>query len=203
MMFKFRRIFLALSFLLASSELASGKDYTEIADSGDRIETPAYSILPPREAGWMYLLENPIKIHFGKAGSKIGQSFTGLVSMSRMPAFETEEEFFDALSKQRARDGNDSRFKDLVNDEKSALVDGFLRFSFYKKYQDYGANNLPGGSAYLVIEDYGVSFQHPYNPGVAVTVALSQRAKPEDLRDDFEALAKEFISSIEFRDFIE
>lgn len=89
-------------FLLVDSCLASGAGFTEVTDLDNRIETPAYSILPPQEAGWMYLRENPIKLSFGKLGPLESQSFSGMVSMSRMPVVETQEEFFVAISKQRA-----------------------------------------------------------------------------------------------------
>ncbi len=203
MKFRKSRYLLSFAVILLFGIAANSADYIKVVSLGDRIETPAYSILPPQEAGWSYVKENPIKVSFGKIGDKEGQSFSGMVGLSRMPQVNSKKEFFDAISAQRGRDSKDSRFEDLQNETSASIENGLYIFHFYKKYKDYGANNLPKSSPYLVIEDIGSILQHPNNRGVAVTITLSQRSLPSDLLSSFNTLARGFVSSIEFRDFNE
>jgi hypothetical protein len=175
--------------------------YSKIQNFSERIETPVYSVLPPQEPGWNYYQENPIKLTFGRLGNEEGQSYAGHVVVSRLADVNNKEEFFKLLSKQRARDAGNTRYEDLVNEETVEVKDGNYIFRFHTKYKDFGANNLPKNAKYLVIEDYGVGFQHPFKKNIVVTIALSQRASPSDINNNFSVLANKFISSIEFYDF--
>jgi len=44
-------------------------------------------------------------------------------------------------------------------------------------------------------------YRHPENPNVGITIALSQRSKPEDPAKGFKELTNEFIKSAEFKSF--
>lgn len=79
-----------------------------------------------------------------------------------------------------------------------SVEDGIWVVRFHIKYKDFGAANLPPLTPYLVIEDLGATFRHPEYSGVAVTVALSQRSLPEAPLENFEAVAKRLIKSVQF-----
>jgi len=182
---------------------AHSADPIEITSLDNRIETPAYSVLPPQEPGWSYFRETPIKLYFGRIGEKDGQSFTGMIVVSRSPHVKSAGEFLNAVSKQRARGSDDPRYQDLINDETVDIEAGLYTVRFHSKYKDFGAVNLPDATDYLIVEDFGAVIRHPTNQTVAVTIALSQRSKEDDLSPNLKVLAEQFISSMELKDFEE
>jgi hypothetical protein len=151
-----------------------------------------------RGSGWMQLREHAGKVHLGKLGAASGQSFSGMVVLTRLPTLKSKEEFFELVSGQRARDSDDPRFEELTKDEATSVEDGVWVFRFHVKYKDLGANNLPAGAGHLIVEDFGAVFRHPNEEGVAVSVSLSQRSMPQDVDETFEQLAEDFLSSVEF-----
>lgn len=175
--------------------VASASDYTQITDTNARIDTAGVSLLPPQEKGWAYKRTHPARTEFGKLGVKDGQSFSGMVVLSKLPSIKTDEEFLQIISKQRNRDSKDPRYEDILNEEKLSNQKNTRAVFFYKKYKDFGANNLPTASSHLIIEDIGTIFQHPDKKNIAVYIALSQRSKPEDVNESFKELALEFIKN--------
>lgn len=195
-----RRFTLALATIsiLACGRVPKGDEYVELRDPNERIDVVLASVLPPSGSGWMQLREHAGKVHLGKLGAASGQSFSGMVVLTRLPTLKSKEEFFELVSRQRARDSDDPRFEDLTKDEATSVEDGVWVFRFHVKYKDLGANNLPAGAAHLIVEDFGAVFRHPNEEGVAVSVSLSQRSMPQDVDETFEQLAEDFLSSVEF-----
>lgn len=175
--------------------LASASDYTQITNTNLRIDVAGVSLLPPQEKGWAYIRTHPARTEFGKLGAKEGQSFSGMVILSKLPNLNSDKEFLELISAQRSRDSGDARYEDILNEEIIANVKNTRAVRFHTKYKDYGASNLPISSAYLVIEDIGIILQHPDNKNIAVSIALSQRSKPEDANAAFVELALEFIKN--------
>jgi hypothetical protein len=169
------------------------------AGAAERIDVMLASVLPPSGSGWTQFREHPGKVSLGKLGAASGQSFAGTVLLTKLPALKSKEEFFALVSRQRARDSSDTRFEDLVRDETVSIHDGVWVVRFHVKYKDFGANNRPKTAHYLIAEEFGAVFRHPFEDGVAVYVALSQRSLPQDLDESFEKLAKKFVASVEFR----
>jgi hypothetical protein len=144
-------------------------------------------------------MENPAKAHVAKLGDADGQSYAGLVGLSRLPELSLTQEFLELASRQRERDSGNPRYEDILVEEKVSSENGIWVFRFHIKYKDFGATNLPESDGYLIIEDFGASFRHPFDKGVAVNVALSQRSRPGDANLDFKQLADEFVSSTKFQ----
>jgi hypothetical protein len=172
---------------------------TGIIDPTERISVVLASVLPPQEAGWHYSREHPGRVTIGKIGELPGQSFSGMVVLSSLPPMQSQEEFLQLVSSQRARDSGDPRYEDLLSEESVSNENGIWVVRFHTRYKDFGARNSPPSAGYLVIEDVGAVFRHPVEMGVAITVALSQRSMPEDALIDFAARAESFIDSIEFQ----
>lgn len=175
--------------------ISSASDYVQITDTNLRIDAAGVSLLPPQEKGWVYKRTHPARTEFGKLGEKEGQSFSGMVVLSKLPNIKSDEEFLQIILKQRSRDSKNSRYEEIANEEILSNQKNTRAVFFYKKYKDFGANNLPITSSHLIIEDVGTIFQHPDKKNIAVNIALSQRSKPEDVNESFKELALEFIKN--------
>jgi hypothetical protein len=171
----------------------------QLAGQAERIDVMLASVRPPSGSGWTQVRDNPAKVSLGKLGAASSQSFAGTVVLTRLPPLRSKEEFLTLVSRQRARDSNDTRFEDLVRVETVSAQDGVWMVRFHMKYKDFGASNRPKTAPYLIVEDFGAVFRHPFENGVAVNVALSQRSLPQDLDEAFERVANDFVGSVEFR----
>jgi hypothetical protein len=188
---------LAAVSILGCGGLSKEGERTALPDLSRRISLGLASVLPPGGSGWS-LKRAPARITFGKLGTVPSQSFSGMVVLARLPVLNSKEEFLDWNVRERARDSGDPRYKDLVTNDTVAIEDGVWAFRFHTKYEDSGATNLPAGTHHLVVEDIGAVFRHPFESGVAVYVALSQRSTPQGSDETFERVAREFLGSVEF-----
>lgn len=175
-------------------DLAS-QTFTQITDKSERIEMLGVSLLPPQEDGWHIIRRHPGRAEFGRLGENGGQSFSGMVVLSKLPDVTTEEQFRALISAQRQRDSSNSRFENVSNEETLSHEKGALAVRFRTKYKDFSAVNSPASSKYLIVDDIGIIIQHPANKNIAVFIALSQRSKPMDASESFEQLALEFIAN--------
>jgi len=123
-----------------------------------------------------------------------------MVVLSKLPDFNTKEEFLHIFSKQRKRKISNQRFENLLNEEKLVPNSKIMKIMFHTKYKDFEAKNLPSSMEYLIVEDFGATFRHPHNKNIAVTLALSKRTIDEDSDANFKKLADEFLSSVTFKE---
>jgi len=172
--------------------------YVEIVDSTKRIDVSLATVRPPSGPGWHLSRIHPGSVSLGKLGSVDSQSFSGLVVLSRLPRLSSKEDFLEFVSRQRARDSGDLRYQDILNIETVGVENGIWVIRFHMKHKDFGAANRRSNTPYLVVEDYGAVYQHPYYKDVAVNVALSQRSAPEQMDAAFAQFAEAFINSVEF-----
>ena len=186
--------FIAL-WLTVSPLAVLASDLTLIVDLNERINVAGVSLLPPQEKGWKYIKKHPARTEFGRLGANSSQSFTGMVVLSRLPDIKSKSEFYNLMSKQRSRDSSDTRYESILNKENISKEKDTIAFRFHTKYKDFGANNKPSSSGYLIIEDFGIILQHPKDKNIAVYIALSQRSLPSDSNANFEKLALEFINN--------
>ena len=119
---------LLITFLLCSicGCKTNNSNLTKITDQRTRLEALGVSLLPPQEDGWHYAKIHPARIEFGKIGNQKGQSFAGMIVLSKLPDVGSEKEFLDVISKQRKRDSGNPRYEDLLNDydnETTKLMD--------------------------------------------------------------------------------
>jgi hypothetical protein len=184
--------------LFGTSCSAGATPPVDAFDQAGRISVTLASVAKPAGPDWSYSRDHPGRVSFGRLGGDSAQSLSGMVVLSRLPPLESQAEFLKLVSKQRSRDSADSRFEDIVREELVAIDQGIWVVRFHIKYKDFGATNLPPLARYLVIEDLGATFRHPEHSEVAVTVALSQRSRPEAPFENFEALAEGLIKSVRF-----
>ena len=92
---------------------SSAPKYTKINNLDNRIEIVGVSVLPPQEFGWHYYKEHQGKVILGKTGSKLGETYTGIVVLSKLPDFDTKEEFLHIISKQRKLESKSQRYRSL------------------------------------------------------------------------------------------
>lgn len=189
-------------FLLATTcgSMANDLNLTEIKDPTARLEVFGVSMLPPQENGWHYEKLTPGKIEFGKVVSK-EKSFVVLVSLSRLPKFESKEDFIKFLSDQRQRNTGNPRYETVINDEAFSEEKETPALRFHTKYKDKGSPHLPKGKEAFIVEDYGIFCRHPKAWGVSVNIVFSQRALEGEERTDWEQVANEFIQNVQFIDF--
>ena len=168
---------------------------TEIVNQNDRLEASGITVLPPQENGWYFVQKSNESIEFFKP-SLNGQFFTGRVQLSPLPDLNSEEEFVELLWQQGSKSPQQKlRYRYTVNEKIPSTEKGTLGVRFHSKYKDFGVTHF--GSAYYQVEDFGVTFQHPDNNNIAVTIVLSQRSRAGDFIENFDALAEEFISNLE------
>jgi hypothetical protein len=182
--------------------MANTPNLTEIKDPSARLEIFGVSMLPPQEDGWHYEKLTPGKIEFGKVVSK-EKSFVALVSLSRLPEFESKEDFMKFLSDQRQRNTGNPRYETLMNDEAFSEEKETPALRFHTKYKDKASLHLPKGKEAFIIEDYGIFCRHPQVFDVSVNIVFSQRALEGEERTDWEKIANEFIENVEFIEFPE
>lgn len=201
MKMKTQLILVAFSLVSICGCMANDLNLTEITDQTNRLEIYGVSMLPPQENGWHYEKLTPGKIEFGKAISK-EKSFVIQVSLSRLPAFESKEEFIKFLSEQRQRNTGDPRYETLINDETFSEEKKCPALRFHTKYKDKKSPYLPKGAEAFIVEDYGIFCMHPKGGGdVSANIVCSQRSLEGDERTDWEKLANQFIQNVEFVDF--
>ena len=163
--FKHMVIFCFLTAIFVSPNISMGvqaqaSEKISITNSNERIEIFGVSMLPPYEDGWDYEKLTPGKIKFEKAISKEA-SFVILVSLSRLPAFESKAEFMKFLSDQRQRNTSKSDYEILINDEAFSDEKRCPALRFHTKYKDKLSPYLPTGETAFVVEDYGIFCMHP------------------------------------------
>jgi hypothetical protein len=193
---------LALSLLLLSSTgcLAQSPERISITNTSERIEIFGVSMLPPQESGWQYEKLNPAKIEFAKGHNKEA-SFIVYISLSKLPNFESKEEFMNYLSEQRQRNTGNPLFENILNTEEFSEEKETPSMRFHTKYKDKGSPHLPKGYDYYISEEYGIFCRHPKAWNVSVNIVCSQRTVPDQERADWKEFADEFIKNVEFIDF--
>jgi hypothetical protein len=198
---KLTKLILCLLLVSNTGCLAKSPEKISITNSNERIEIFGLSMLPPQEDGWFYEKLTPGKIEFGKAISK-EKSFVIQVSLSRLPAVESKEEFIRVLSDQRQRNAGNPRYETLINDEIFSEEKKVPALRFHTKYKDKGSPHLPKGEAAFIVEDYGIFCMHPKGGGdISANIVCSQRSLEGKERTDWEKVANEFIQNVEFIDF--
>ncbi len=192
---------LCLLLLSSTGCLAQSPERISVTNTSERIEIFGVSMLPPQEDGWSYEKLTPGKIEFGKAISK-EKSFVIQVSLSRLPAVESKEEFMKLLSDQRQRNTGNPRYETLINEETFSEEKKCPALRFHTKYKDKKSPYLPKGKEAFVVEDYGIFCMHPKGGGdISANIVCSQRSMEGEERADWEKVANEFIQNVEFIDF--
>jgi len=192
----------ALSLLLLSSTgcLAQSPERISVTNNSERIEIFGVSMLPPQEDEWSYEKLTPGKIQFAKGNNKEA-SFIVHISLSKLPNFESKEEFMNYLSEQRQRNTGNPRFENTLNTEEFSEEKETPSMRFHTRYKDKGSPHLPEGEPYYISDEYGIFCRHPKAWGVSVNIVCSQRTIPNKERLDWKSFADEFIKNVEFIDF--
>jgi hypothetical protein len=190
-----------LGLLLLSNAgcLAQSPERICVTNTSERIEIFGVSMLPPQESGWQYEKLNSAKIEFAK-GNK-DASFIVYISLSKLPNFESKQEFMNGLSEQRQRNTGNPRFENILNTEEFSAEKETPSMRFHTIYKDKGSPHLPKGAPYYITEEYGIFCRHPKAWNVSVNIVCSQRTIPGGERLDWKAVADEFIKNVEFMDF--
>jgi len=191
---------LCLLLLSNTGCLAQSPERISVTNSSDRIEIFGVSMLPPQESGWQYEKLSPAKIEFAKGHNKEA-SFIVYISLSKLPSFESKEEFMTYLSEQRQRNTGNPRFENILNTEEFSEEKETPSMRFHTKYKDKDSPHLPKGEPYYITDEYGIFCRHPKAWGVSVNIVCSQRTIPNRERLDWKSLADEFIKNVEFIDF--
>lgn len=193
--------FLLLVILTPIYGCATRSEYTKIDLPKEEIKIEGLSLLPPEGREWFYKKEHSGSLIFGKLGNDKDQSVAGMAILSKLPEIKSKDEFLAIVSKQRSREPSPARFELVSNTEtiSDERVDFCVRFHTIQK--DYGANNLPPMSGFLIVEDIGLICRHPYNKKIGVTIALSQRTKQNNKISNFKSIANEFVQNSKFIPF--
>lgn len=151
---------------------------------------------PPQGENWVIEEHNPGNISFGKIGRDITQTIAGSITVTQLPEPGSDEEYCRLIEDQRWGQESSPRFEDTIIDETCARSNRVLKYTFHVTYRDTGANNLPEGERYMIVEDYGVIYQHPLKKEISIYIALSQRTKENDSYPSFQTIAEKFANDI-------
>jgi hypothetical protein len=164
-----------------------------------RLEIIGLSLLPPSGENWHHEIVHPARIEFGKLGNDKLESFIAFAVTHKLPEAESEEEFLEKISEGRWGESKEQvRFKTLLNEEKITHEKGTLCVRYHTKYEDHGSKYLSKDLPYFIVEDIGLICRHPGNRTIGVSIGISQRAKPENLLDNFNKLANDFLFNARF-----
>ena len=149
--------------------------------------------LPPQSSNWSINREG-YTVVFGKRDSDT-HTYIASISYVTAPKVSNPQELVEIVKQQWDKDSTDPRYEMEYN---NTILDP--RFSNYstkhnKRYKDKSATNV-GSNQYLMLEDYGYAFIHPYNPDVMVTVLYSERFAPGEQKQASIIERENFVQNI-------
>ena len=164
-----------------------------------RLEIIGLSLLPPSGENWHHEIVHPARIEFGKLVNDKLESFVASAVIHKLPEAVSEEEFLNKISEGRWGESKEQvRFKTLLKEEKITHEKGTLCVRYHTKYEDHGSKYLIKDFPYFTVEDIGLICRHPEDRNIGVSIGISQRAKPDNLLDNFNKLANDFLFNARF-----
>jgi hypothetical protein len=165
--------FVALAFLVSSCSMYPAG--FEVITS-DKQKTPivwnGLQFLPPQNGNW-FVNKNDTPPRFVKSDS-LTHTYVARVYYATAPKFKNVNELAESTRPQWQLNADSERFDvdkyEVIPDNKF----GDFSVRHFKRYKDKGAPNKIG-TPYLILEEYGYAFIHPYNPDLMVVVFYSER----------------------------
>ena len=190
---------LVLLILMLSAFTTQEPTLQKINGPQKRLNIVGLSLLPPSGDGWHYKIVHPARIEFGKLGNNELQSLIASAVAHKLPTAESEKDFLSKISEERWREEkSNTRFKNLLIEEKISHEKECLCVRYHSKYEDHGSKYLSKQIPYLIVEDIGLICRHPGNKNVGISIGISQRAEPNKLLQNFESIANDFLSNAKF-----
>lgn len=166
---------------------------------GDKLEMPGLIFAAPETTNW-YVSRRGYEFTFYKAEPPT-HTYIAQVNYSKAPEAKSPVELMNVIKSQWDKDNKDSRY--VLNLDEIRLASKFdtIAVKMHRIYKDKGAVNK-GENLYLLLEDYGYSFVHPYDPEVLVTVLYSERFAPGEQKPESEKEREKFISDVKPKLFL-
>jgi hypothetical protein len=161
-------------------------------------ERPLYSILPPQEKGWTYVIKADTYdyiLTFRKEAESKTHTYVGMVKERQIyGSFSSPEEFLSFVKKNQ--EWNADRYgRYSVLESKISLNDRFGAYcvSYYVKVKDYKAQQKDQRD-FLIMEVYGYTFLHPNKKNIMVDVGYSERGTADEIDTKFIDTAQKFLN---------
>ena len=103
-----RKILITLLILIFT-----GCAVTQIKDYSKRIEGAGYSVLPPKEEGWIIHNKSYGRLVLGKKGKNIDETYAALIILFRLPDLSNDEAFYDFVERSQKQNRPSERYKVL------------------------------------------------------------------------------------------
>jgi len=163
-----------------------------------RLEIPGVSVLPPPGLGWYYQIDNPNRIFFFKEGKYKTQTLFASVSLHKLPATDSEQEFLSELKREIWQAESNSKFEVIFQEEIRSNEKQSNCARLNRIYKEYDSRFLPRSVNYFLIKDICLTCKHPGNQEIGVSVCLSERSWPGREFKDFEKISDYFIANARF-----
>jgi hypothetical protein len=175
--------------------------YPGVADPSVRINNVSgVSVLPPQEQGWLIPHMSLYELGLIKQGSKPDATYVVAVRIFQLPEIESEQQYFQYVSKGRSAEPATGRFKIIQN--KEDIFRG--REGYCVKYHSVSEDNAAktqSGVKTMVMESIGYNCQHNKNKQIGVDFGYSYRHYRGDDDPNLEKKANAFLDQVQFTDF--
>jgi hypothetical protein len=172
-----------------------------VADPSVRIRNVSgVSVLPPQEQGWMIAQMSLYQLALLKQGSPPDATYAANIEIFQLPKLESEEAFFQHVSKGRSAEPATGRFVIIKNDEEIFRGREAYCIKYHSLSKDKGAKT-PSGTKIMLMESIGYCCRHPKNKTVGVDFVYSHRHHAGDDDADFPRKADAFLDQVRFTDF--
>jgi hypothetical protein len=166
----------------------------------ERISQRGYSLVSPREKGWLVGERNQYQLVLGKDGGNPDETFIIQAWLFKLAPYKTGEDFLRLLKGRVAENPDQQRFK-LIDQGVTAYTEkGTDCAKSHTLLEDHGATKRSGRTAHMILEALALTCAHPKDRSVAVEVVYSHRYYPEHRDPAFLDKATGVLNSIEFTD---
>jgi hypothetical protein len=189
----------ALSFLLVPSCLA-GRPEAQPAPSG-RIERVGFSVLAPRDGGWMLLAGSPYRLDLVRSGTDEDESYAVTVLLMELPEAVSKEHFLAILRKRLQHEGSDAkRFRN--HRAEAALRDGPGEYCVlaHSRVEDHAAVKASFRPGHMILEAVSLFCRHPDHGKVGVNFTYTHRYYPGGADPGLAGKAEQFFQGAAFAD---
>lgn len=191
----FKVILLVLSLFIVSCVTIA-----PVVNPNSPIKIYGVTALSPQNGEWVVMTASGYQSTLASKGSSKDESLVLNVSIFRLPALDSDQNFLEYIANARASAPNTGRFESQKNTENLSTLNDAVCVKYHSISNDKNAK-IEGGKASMLLESIGYNCQHPINNLVGVNIEYSSRYFAANENRSLEKDSEAFFSNIEFSDF--
>jgi hypothetical protein len=170
-------VMLCIAFVITACA-ATRPHLSEVKIPPERISQKGYSLMPLNEPGWLIEGRNNYTFALVKPGANQDETFVLQAMLSRMPAYDTNADFLQAIKDGQDKDSDSKRFEILKHDVTPFWMKGTDCAESHMVTVDHAAVKRSGNTGDMILEALTLSCAHPSEKTVAIHVTYSHRHYP-------------------------